>query len=199
MNYKLWLIFLGMCTWECERMCKLRVCVHVRFNHSKEGICSCHIVRMVEQWKVCATASTSAKSRRARTSPGAFQRMRICDQVREGGIEITLHFTYSWLLPYTRPPLSQLLVLALKVSGEFRWTMKTINGVPLPLPSPFPSYPLPEKQDVMDSTSDEHRAAMASLAHHKSFFITAVACTQTMAAYKMYTLMNHLLMVGFLH
>lgn len=45
------------------------------------------------------------------------------------------------------PPrsLSQLLVLALKVSSEFRWTMKTI-------PSSFPSYLLPEKQDVMDST-----------------------------------------------
>lgn len=75
------------------------------------------------------------------------------------------------------PPrsLSQLLVLALKVSSEFRWTMKTI-------PSSFPSYLLPEKQDVMDSTlelSKRAAATAATQADQKPISSTALRCAQT--------------------
>lgn len=42
--------------------------------------------------------------------------------------------SHSWPLSPARLPLSQLLVLALKVSSEFRRTMKTISTGLLPLP-----------------------------------------------------------------
>lgn len=79
------------------------------------------------------------------------------------------------------PPSLNALVSALKVSCEFHWTMKTICIVPLPLPSSFPCYPLPKKQDVMDPTSEmSKRDTKASLAGHKK---NILACTQTIRTY----------------
>lgn len=51
---------------------------------------------------------------------------------------ISVMESHLWPLSSTLLPLSQLLVLASKVT-EFHWTMKTIGTGLLPLPSPSPS------------------------------------------------------------
>lgn len=85
--------------------------------------------------------------------------------------------------------ISQLLVLALKASGEFRWTMKTKSSAdPLSLPSPFPPYQLPEKQDVMYSTSERRKGTCRLL--KLTIFLNRNTLHKTTRAYRMHTLIK---------
>lgn len=88
----------------------------------------------------------------AAVSPGGCWTMRsLCNwerwaRERRGGekghpVKYTkcLHAHLCAFLLTSVLPLAQLLVLALQVTVEFCWTMKTINAVPMPLPSLSPS------------------------------------------------------------
>lgn len=130
MNYKLWLIFLGKCTWECDSQ---RVCVCVNRNRGNLQLSVREVggtIRSLCNWEHEHKCEKSWRARR--TLLDTFECICVC--MRLGGSSSCHSFTHSWLLSSTLLPLSQLLVLALKVSGEFRWTMKTINATPLPFP-----------------------------------------------------------------
>lgn len=159
-----WQVYLGMWFSVCVSVCVLTATKGGNLQLSVREVGG--TIRSLCNWEHERKCEKGWRARR--TLLDTFERICVC--VRLGGSSMCHSFTHSWLLSSTLLTFSQLLVLALTVSGEFRWTMKTISAVPLPLPSPFPSHPLPEKQDVMDSTSERSKGTRRLLRLTKNHF-----------------------------
>lgn len=117
------------------------VCEILWFNHKQKGICSCQSERLVWQCAVCAIQRTHTSVKRVekqREHRWTHVSEHVCVS-EEVQLCCSLHTNDPCPPPIS--PLSQLLVLALKVSGEFRRTMKNNQCCPIATPLPFPLLP----------------------------------------------------------
>lgn len=176
MIYKLRLINLGKCTWECD--------------------CKCVCVLTGTRREFAAVSPGGWWNKKKFVQLGAWTQVwkeleskeDIIGHIQNGYFFVAVGCSLFALLSSTHFPLSQLLVLVLKVSSEFCWTMKTISAVQLAIPSPFPSHPLPEKQDVLESTSEMCKGTQRLLKLTKKISSTECLVHKTMRAYMMHHL-----------